>query len=173
MALSTDITLPSRVTPVFPDVCIVCHASPDSSTKITQNSHHWLASFFLSLLHLFGWSRTEIPICRACKTRFYFQRWGRTAICWVIVIGVVAVAWPYFNAWGRLTKKVAIAGVGILAIAPYIAFEIFWPRLFDTTAEGDKLTYEFASDEYAKLFYLLNHEHIVESDIEFVAGDED
>jgi hypothetical protein len=172
MALSTDITLPRRITPVFPDVCIACQSTPDSSTKITQNSQHWLISFFLPILHLFGWSRVEIPICRRCKPRFYFQRWGRTAICWAIAIGVIAIAWPYFNEWDRLTKKIAIAGIGILAIAPYIAFEVLWPRLFDTTAEGDKVTYEFASEEYAKLFYLMNDEHILESDIEFVGGDE-
>jgi hypothetical protein len=173
MALSTDITLPSRVAPVFPDMCIVCHAEPSSTTKITQNSQHWLVAFFLPILHLSGWSRTEIPICRGCKVRFYFQRWGRTAICWAIVIAVVAIAWPYFNGWDRLTKKIAIAGVGILAIAPYIALEILWPRLFDTTAEGGKVTYEFGYEDYAKHFYLLNYEHVIQADLEYLGPDDE
>ncbi|MAP08385.1 MAG: hypothetical protein CMM00_06015 [Rhodopirellula sp.] len=171
MAVSTDVTLPKLVAPVFPELCIVCHALPDSSTKITKNSQHWLATFFTPILYLFGWSRTEIPICRGCKPRFYLQRWGRTTICWAIAIGVLSVAWPYFDDWGRLTKKIALAGLAILAIAPYIAFEVFWPRSFDTTAEGGKVTYEFASQAYALQFYLLNREHVTKSDIDFARAD--
>jgi hypothetical protein len=173
MAESTDITLPKGIAPVFPEWCIVCHGLPDSTTKIAQNSHHWLATFLTPLLYLLGWSSTEIPICRACKPRFYFQRWGRTAICWAILFAVIAIAWPRFDGWDRLTKKMALAGLAMLAILPYAAFEVLWPRLFDTTASGDEVTYEFASLEYAKLFYLLNREHVLKSDIEFVGtGDE-
>lgn len=173
MSESTDITLPSRIKPAFPEWCIVCHGSPDSATKITQNSQHWLASFLMPILYLFGWSRTEIPICRACKPRFYLQRWGRAAICWAILFTVVAFAWPYFDGWGRLTKKLAIAGLAMLALVPYAAFEVFWPRTFDTTADGDTVTYQFASQAYARLFYLRNRENVLRSDIEFVdAGDE-
>jgi hypothetical protein len=164
MAESTDITLPKGITPVFPALCIVCHAPPDSTTKIAQNSAHWLGSFFFPILLLFGWSRVEVPICRACKPRFYFQRWGRTAICWTILFAVIAIAWPYFDGWDRLTKKIAIAGLALLAILPYAAFEVLWPRLFDTTANGDEVTYEFASLEYAKMFYLRNREHVLKSD---------
>jgi hypothetical protein len=166
MALATDITLPKHVTPVFPDLCIVCHSRPDSTTKITKNSQHWLATFFAPILSVFGWSRTEIPICRWCKPRFYFQRWGRTLLCMAILMAAITIAWPYFDNWGRLTKKIAIAGFALIAMAPYVAFEILWPRSFNIAAEGSNVTYEFASKSYAIQFYQLNREHILKSDIE-------
>jgi hypothetical protein len=172
MAESTDITLPKGITPVFPDLCIVCHAPPDSTTTIAQNSQHFALTFFFPILLFFGWSRTEVPICRGCKPRFYFQRWGRTAICWGILFAVAAIAWPHFAGWGRLNKKIALGGIALVAIVPYVMFELFWPRSFDTMADGDEVTYQFGSETYAKLFYLRNREHVLKSDIEFV-GDLD
>lgn len=145
-ASATTVTLPKYVVPEFPDECIVCHETPDSTTKITQNSMHWWLVVFMPILLLFGWSRVEVPICRSCKPRFYMQRWGRTLLCWAIVFAVISLAWPYFEGWSRLTKKLAILGLALVALVPYGVLEVFWPRSFDTTASGDKVDYEFRSE---------------------------
>lgn len=70
----------------------------------------------------------------------------------------VLVWWlmPHFKGWSSLTRKLAVAGLVLMALAPYVLAEVFWPRLFDTTVRGDKVDYEFASAEYAAEFEALN-----------------
>lgn len=155
MPLSTDITLAKRVKPVFPDKCIVCHLKPDSTTRIAQNSQNPILAFFLPVLLVFGWSRVEVPICRACKPRFRLQRWGREIVCWTLVIVLIWWLMPYFKEWSGLTRKLAVAGLALLGLSPYLFAEVFWPRIFDTTVRGDKIDYEFASSDYAAEFEAL------------------
>jgi hypothetical protein len=156
MPLSTDITLPKGVKPRFPEKCIVCHARPDSTTKIAHNSQNVFLAFFAPIVMLFGWSRVEVPICRGCKPRFRFQRWGRELICWTIVIVLMWWLIPHFKGWAPLTRKLAVGGLALLGLSPYIFAEILWPRIFDTTARGEKVDYEFASSDYAEEFEALN-----------------
>lgn len=172
MPASTDITLPREVPAIFPDQCVVCEDTPDSTTKITQNSQHWLASFFFPIVMLFGWSRVEVPICRGCKFRFYFQRWGRLLVCYAFIIVVVWLAYPYFANLGRFAQKAAMLVTVIVFLSPYLLFEVFWPPFFTTTAQGKRVTYEFASLTYAAMFYVLNRRHVLESDIEIGFGDD-
>ena len=124
--------------------------------KITTNSQNSLAVFFLPLLYLFGWSRVEFPLCRECKPRFYMQRWGRTVVCWSIIIVAIFAFMPYFETSSRLARRLAVGGIAMLALAPYILFELFVPRSFEVTSSGATRTYEFASQEYAIHFYALN-----------------
>jgi hypothetical protein len=154
--MSTDITLPKSRKALFPDKCIVCHAKPDSSIKIAQNSQNPILAFFLPILMLFGWSRVEVPICTSCKLRFRFQRWGREIICWTLAIVLILWLMPKFADWSSLTRKLAVGGLALIGLAPYILGEVFWPRIFNTTAQGDSVDYEFASSEYAAEFESLN-----------------
>jgi hypothetical protein len=156
MPLSTDITLPKVLKPIFPDKCIVCQAKPDSTARIAQNSQNVFLAFFLPIFLLFGWSRVEVPICRSCKPRFRWQRWGREIVCWTLMIMLVWWLMPHFKGWSGLTRKLAVAGLVLLGLSPYILAEVFWPRIFNTTAQGNKVDYEFASSEYAGEFEALN-----------------
>jgi len=156
MALSTDVRLPKRIMPVFPDRCVVCHCLPTSTAKINTNAQNPLAVFLMPILYLFGWSRVEFPLCSACKPRFYFQRWGRTVVCWLVVGVAVFAAMPHFDEWNRLTRKFAVGGLALIALVPYIAFELFVPRSFDVTSGSASTDYEFASEEYAVEFFALN-----------------
>jgi hypothetical protein len=156
MPLSSDITLPKGVNPVFPDKCVVCHAKPDSTIRIAQNSQNAVLAFFMPILLLFGWSRVEVPICRSCKPRFRLQRWGRELVCWTLVLILIWWLMPHFKGWSGLTRKLAVGGLVLLGISPYIFAEVFWPRIFDTTARGKEVDYEFASPEYAAEFERLN-----------------
>ena len=120
--------------------------------------------FFIPILWLFGWSRVEIPICKACKPRYRLQRWGREVLSAVIIIGAVFLIAPHFKSWQRLTRNIVVALLVIAILAPYILAEVLWPRIFDTTARKDSIDYEFASPHYAAEFYELNESHVVKSD---------
>ncbi len=156
MSLSTDITLPKDTKPVFPDKCIVCHAKPDSTLRIAHNSQNPIVAFFVPLLTLFGWSRVEVPICRSCKLRFRFQRWGREIVCWTLIIVLIWWLMPHFKDWSGLTRNLVVGALALAALAAFVLAETIWPRIFDTTAHGQSVDYEFASAEYAAEFEALN-----------------
>ncbi len=170
MAWSTDIKLPKDVTPEFPDDCVVCQEPADSTAKITQSSQNWLLSYFVPLFYFLGWSRVEFPICAACTSRFFIQRWGRSLAYWVVIIAIVATLWPYFDDWGRQARRLAIFASGIALLMPLVIFEVIWPPYFDTTVGNNSVDYEFASEEYALQFFILNGEDVISSDFE---ADED
>lgn len=158
MASSTNVTLPTKIVPLFPQNCVVCTERANSTAKITQHSQNPLAVFFAPFLFLFGWSRIEFPICSSCKPRFYVERWGRMAICWTIVVLACIFVGPFFNNWDPTTRKVALAVACVLVAAPYILYEIVFPRSFDTTSYPNKTTYEFKSQQLALQFYAINRE---------------
>lgn len=153
MATSTDVSIPKRLDPVFPDLCVVCECTPDSTAKINTNSQNPLTVFFFPILYAFGWSRVEFPICQDCKPRFYFQRWGRTTVCWTILILAVFLLMPYFDDWDRLTRRIAVGAIALLVCLPYFIFEVFVPRSFDVTSGNAATSYEFASRRYGIEFY--------------------
>ena len=156
MPVSTDVTLPRDYLPNWPDMCIVCHQTPDASIAIAHNAQNPLLTFFTPLLYLFGWSRIKIPICQGCKLRFRWQRWGRELVLWGLLTIAVFIAMPQFDEWPALTRKLVVAGFAILAISPWIVAELFWPRVFDTTANKHTVEYQFASAEYAREFLVVN-----------------
>ena len=165
MALSTDVTLPKEVDPCFPDRCIVCDGKPDSSIKVARNSLNVFLVFLLPLLYLFGWSRVEVPICGGCKRRFRFQRWGREFIMLGLMFVAVWLIMPHFSDWSEFTKKVVVGCLVLVAVIPWVVFEVFWPRVFDVTAKRDVVDYEFADFDYACEFHELNEGAVVESDV--------
>jgi hypothetical protein len=165
MPLSTDIRLPKDHTPRFPPKCIVCHAPPDSAVRIARNSQNPILIFFLPIFWLFGWSKVTVPICRKCKPRFRLQRWGRELILWTLVTVAVFLIMPHFKAWSRLTRKVVVGVLGVVALSPYLLAEVFWPRIFDTTARKRWVDYEFASADYAREFQALNAPYVLRSEV--------
>src|SRR3954469_24881078 len=108
MKLSTELTLPRDYVPKFPAKCIVCHGTPDSSVKIAHNSQNPVLTFLIPLLWIFGWSRVEIPICKACQPRYWLQRWSRELIWAVIILGAFFFLSPHFNSWPRSTRNIVI-----------------------------------------------------------------
>ena len=166
MPLSTVVTLSKHAKPQFPRKCIVCHAEPETTVKIVQNSPNWLLSFFVPILILFGRSRVEIPICQSCKLRFRIQRWGRELMSLTLIIVAFWLIVPHFDDWSGLTKNIAIGVSILLTISPSILVEVCWPRIFDTTAQGDKVDYEFSDAGYAAEFHELNKVHVIDSEVQ-------
>lgn len=165
MPLSIDITLPRAFEAVFPEKCIICHGPPDSKIGISTTSGSAFASFFLPFLSLIGRTKTAVPICKGCRLRFRFQRWGRKIACLAFIVIALFFIMPLFDGWTRLPKKAAVLGLCLATLVPWFAFEVFWPRVIETTVDGDELQYEFASEEYAQEFQYLNQELVLESDL--------
>ena len=141
MTLSTDITLPANIQPVFPSRCVVCGEESSDTAKISADAQGFIVSFFVPLMSLLGRKKIEFPICPECKPRFFRQRWIRSLICWSIIIVVVFVALPYFQGWNRSVTKLAVLGIGIAAVVPQLIFEVFFPRWFDITASKETVDY--------------------------------
>jgi hypothetical protein len=152
MATSIDVILPKDYNPKFPNKCVVCQGLPTSTVNLMLS-----APFY----HLFKWKRTAVPICSACKFQFLWQRWSRRIIALAIGIVLILYLAPYFEGWPRLTRKLAIVGLGTLGLLPYALFEMYRPRIFDITANWDNIDYEFASETYAAEFRELNRPYLV------------
>jgi len=115
---------------------------------------------------LFGFSKVEIPICEECKTKFRIQRWGRELASWILVIIAIWIVSPHFSTWPSLTRKIVVGSIAILSLLPSILIEVLWPRIFTTTAQNNKVEYEFADEEYAREFYNLNKSDVIKSDFD-------
>lgn len=81
----------------------------------------------------------------------------------------VWLMWPYFQAWPKLLRNLVMGILAIIAISPYVMAEIYWPRIFDTFAEGNRVNYQFASVEYAVAFWDVNSDDVIETDLPRVA----
>lgn len=162
MPLSTDIRLPKLVKPVFPHRCVYSgDANPDSEVVVIANSQNPFLSFLVPILLLFGWRRVRAPISRRYRARFYLQSSGRDILMIALVVLAFFVFMPML---GRDTpfRKFKVAGLVLVALSPWILFEVFFPRRFDVTARGEWIDYEFASAEYAEEFAALNESHVIQ-----------
>ena len=165
MKTSTDVTMPTSLKPIFPNECVVCCSETFDTAKITQNSQNPISVFFMPILWLFRWSRVEFPLCRNCLFRFYFQRWGRWILCCALIAIAFPIIAPYYREWSPLFRKIAIGVSCFVAMIPYVLFEVFVPRAFNTTSYPKTTTYEFASQDLALQFYALNTQRYPKAEI--------
>lgn len=88
----------------------------------------------------------------------------------MIAVVIVAIWWliPQFEDWSSLARKLAIGGLCLVILIPWISWEVFFPRYFDTTASKKNVSYEFLSSNYATCFANLNTEHLLSVSIEGV-----
>ena len=76
-----------------------------------------------------------------------------------IVLAAFAYIWPHFkDSVPAGLRKWAMMGLGLACVFPQILFEVFFARSFDITAFADSVDYEFASNEYACEFAVLNRD---------------
>lgn len=155
---ATDVNLSRDKAPVFPNRCVVClQDEPDAKVSLSDRSGK-LMSFFSPLLYFFGKKSTvDVPCCSTCRGAFRLQRWGRKAVMWVMLIAAGGVAWQFRDSVeGRGLRKLALVGIAIVALAPFIVWEVFRPPYFDITANSKDVDYEFQSEAYAHEFATLN-----------------
>jgi hypothetical protein len=162
VGLSTDIRLPKNVKPIFPKVCVYSgEENPDSEIVIPANSQNPILAFLAPILLVFGWKTYRAPICRGYKARFYFFHYGREVVMIILVVIALWKVMPLFDRHDGF-RKFKVAGVMLIAVSPWIFFEIFVPRKFNVTAGSNWVDYEFASNEYAGEFALLNAPNVMQ-----------
>ena len=157
MPLSTDVNLPRTHRAEYPERCVRCGDDPEGKTiRIWTHTIGW----WTYLLWVFGKGfTTHPPVCDACGLRFRAQRWGGFLAPILIALLVMVFIWPLLDRNLFLEfRKWIIMGVILLCSAPYFLWEVFFPPAIDITAFKDSVDYEFADEDYAHDFAMLNVE---------------
>jgi hypothetical protein len=154
MALSTDVTLPRSQLPVFPDNCVSCGLpAPGGHIRLTTHSIGWWTWVFW--LHGSRFA-VNVPACEPCRRAMIRQRWAREVTCWLFVlVGVLVAVYVLGSLRGPLKRWLAL-GIALLCMAPWFAWELFFPRPIDLTAHAKTVDYEFRDEAYAEAFAELN-----------------
>ena len=153
MPMSTDISLPKSVEPIFPDRCVACGCDdPDDFYRVGTNAIGWWTLAFWSFGPRFS---AKVPACEQCCRKMVRQRWVRLAICLLFVLIGVGVAITVLGSL-RGFKRWLGMGVALLCMLPWIAFETIFPPVIDLTATATTVNYEFRDADYAEEFLALN-----------------
>ena len=154
-----DVVLPRRVNPIFPLICIEDGRSkPDKEIMISAYGISWI--YFLIFTPE---RRFSVSIPTASKNESLFRskrRNAHTRVYLSFFIGVMLVAFflpdihPSFDWW--LAPITAF-----LFVLPATLYNFLNPPSFDFTAYSSKVEYEFASEDYAVEFFLLNSQDVI------------
>jgi hypothetical protein len=161
MGMSTDVRLPSSLTPVFPLRCV--HSDemhPDSDAGVVAHKQNPFLHFLAPIMMFFGWRRVRVPVFRRHRMSFYVQVYGRNLITLAIIVVVLAIFMPMIEP-GTPWRKFKIVGLAMLALLPWALFETLFPPRFDVTVYDDFTDYKFASAQYAADFAEINAEHVI------------
>lgn len=155
MALSTDVNLPRTHTPRFPTTCVRCQEDAGSETIRTAGfTVSWFTTFFWLFASKFV---AQVPACPECRFRLRFQRFGSLLVTIFIVAVVAIFIWPHVTDFvAPSARRWAMLGLALVCLSPWWMFEIFFPSAFDVTVYRNSVDYEFANEDYAHQFALLN-----------------
>ena len=155
MPLSTDVKLPRDHAARFPTKCVECGEDPATSTvRLWTHTLGWWSW----VLAAFGSGVTvTAPACVECGWRIRIQRIGGVLVTAIIALAFLFLIWPYVeDLVARPIRKWVALGLCLICLAPYIAWEIFFPPSFEITAYAKSIDYEFRDEEYAMEFAELN-----------------
>jgi hypothetical protein len=157
MGISTVVNLPKSHSAVFPDKCVVCgRHTPDSYTRVITGTVGW----WMWLTWCFGMPfSVKAPACRSCGWKFQGGRFLRLALAITTMIVAFVVLWPQIqNSVPRGLRRLTMMCLALACMIPQSIFSRFNAAPFDITATTDSVDYEFASEDYAYDFALLNYE---------------
>lgn len=161
MPLSNDVRLTLKAKPLFPDKCVVCHGTPETSWPILTNKANLLISVLLPILFLFGFRRTKVPICRDCKFKFGMSRTLRLIALLVLPLALIALCWGFLVEMPRLQKRLVTAVIAIIGVIPALLWQVLHPMAIDVSFDSEGKDYEFKDLNYAKEFADLNYAEVV------------
>jgi hypothetical protein len=155
MALSTDINLPRAHAARFPNRCVVCDKlGPASHVRLMTGTLGWWTWL------LWWWGKpfvVKAPACGGCGWKLHGLR--LLSLCVTIAIGAAMLwlIWPTVKDMvPRGLQKWAMMGLALVCLVPKLIFDIFYAKPFEITAYADNVDYEFASQDYAVKFAMLN-----------------
>lgn len=168
MPTSHDITLPFDHKPAWPDACILCgYEKPGAVFRFRAGRVGW--EQIVTLHWAFGKRPyVEAPACGHCVRTLRRSRLIRALCSWIVILPITLVILyvvdkrlGWFSGPLRPFRKWIAAGVILVALVPYVAWELFHPPCIDATARGKKIDYEFADPDYAERFAELNDQHVI------------
>ncbi len=154
MANSFVVEISKSENVVFPKICIYCeNLNPDDFLKVTTHTIG-LHSFLLKFGNFFS---ANVPICKFCKHKFRFPKWGRF-IAGIILMSIGMFLSIYmFGEISAWYKKWIFAGVILITLIPLFIWQLVFPAYFELTAYKDSIVYEFKSENYALEFVNKNN----------------
>lgn len=155
MAESTDVNLPRRYVPSFPDRCVACECDqPESYARIITGTLGWWTWL------LWVWGKPFVikaPACPGCAYKLHFYRLVSVAVTIAVVVFTLWGIWPHLkDAVPQPFHKWAMMGLALLCLIPQVVYEMCFAASFNVTAFSDSVDYEFRSRDYAIEFALLN-----------------
>jgi len=155
MALSTDINLPKKHKPQFPERCVRCNQDHQGNTiRLWTHTIGW----WTYLLWMFGPPfSVRVPACYQCSWLIRLQRIGSLLTFVVLTFVILWFFWPYLDQFVARSFRKWVAGVLVLiCLSPLFLWETFFPPSIDITAYKDSVDYEFKNESYACEFASLN-----------------
>lgn len=154
MPPTIDINLPRDHQPHFPEQCVACGAyTPDSRLRCAAS-----VARFRNAIWPGGKVVVEAPACRQCVRSARIQR----GLSWLASLGIIAAAIWIVHPWATANiahagmAKLVVAGIALLAVAPQVIAEMFFPPAFDIVPFDESIDYEFRDREYAIHFVACN-----------------
>ena len=139
--------------PVFPDRCLCCSGDPRGGTAAVRGDETaWWR--FVTL---------KAPACPGCRTRFALLRWGR----WAFIVAGAALLYfllfPYLAPipMGWMRGVLTVLFLVVAAFACLYAWHYAVPRTVELEASRKWVKLDFADDDYALDFALLNDPGVI------------
>lgn len=151
--MALDVKIHRNSTPKFPPACVKCGETPTTSVKVGGDTLGWFSILRVGRIYGGLTGRTfEVPACEVCAKQIDSQRWKRKLVeFFILLIGVGVGTW-LFHDWDGLAKKVAVVGVGLVAVLPWLWYEHVHPAAVAVTVMEESVTFHFADDDYAQEF---------------------
>jgi hypothetical protein len=155
MPISTDVNLPKKHKPKFPNRCVICNReNPKSTMRFGAGTIGWTTVLFWSFGKRFV---VRPPACKPCGRKMHVSRISSLVVTGVLVLLMLFLVWPFCREHvDPRFEKWVMMGLALIAILPQVAYEVFFPRPFDMSPFKTSVDYEFASKEYAVDFAMQN-----------------
>jgi len=163
MGLSTDISMPRDVEPVFPPMCARCLSDRPGLVTFYGSRFSWGQVWFVWLWLLRKRVRCEVPICDDCRPAVKRRRGLELLLLVGVTASVVVTIHPWLDQLdlGRQWNKLIVLASVVVGLLPYLIWSVFRPPVFDLTVKEDLVEYEFANEAYAQRFFDANEDQVV------------
>jgi len=147
----TKVPLPRRVTPQFPDRCVVCGSPAPTGSAVLHGRDSAMGRAWWA-----GWRSIEVPSCLLCGFRLHAFRLTRSFVS----IGIVITAWAIFfflkARIGGIGAGVSAFAAGLLGLAGYAAWGERHPPPFDFEPRQHAVIFLFRDPGLGQEFSVLN-----------------
>jgi hypothetical protein len=154
MSLSTDVNLPRKIEPKWPDRCVCCgRPNPGGTVRVWTASIGWWTVLFWQFGALYS---VTVPSCAICAKRLWAMRVAKFVLNCVLAFAGVTVAFWILKSYEGPFRKLLAMVIALVFFLPYVFWETFFPPAFDITCFANTVDFEFRDPAYAAEFESLN-----------------